>query len=213
VKLAILGAGGLAREVRSIVNDLAADGEDLEVVGFIDVAPAPGAELAGLPVLGDESWFTRREARGVRAVPALGAPAIRRRSVAAARAAGARFETVVHPTVSRGRNVRVGIGCILLPCSSLTTDVDVQDFVSINPGCTLGHDVVVEPFVNLSPGTRLSGYVRVSEGADLGAGAIVLPNRTVGAGAVLGAGAVAIRDVAPGVTVVGVPARPLERPS
>jgi acetyltransferase-like isoleucine patch superfamily enzyme len=53
--------------------------------------------------------------------------------------------------------------------------------------------------------------VRICEGADLGAGAVVLPKLTVGADAVLGAGAVAVRDVAPGITVVGVPARPLER--
>ena len=51
----------------------------------------------------------------------------------------------------------------------------------------------------------------VSIGADvwMGAGAVVLPGVTVGDGAVVGAGAVVTRDVAPGVTVAGNPARPL----
>ena len=40
-----------------------------------------------------------------------------------------------------------------------------------------------------------------------GAGAIVLPGVTVGDGAIVGAGAVVTRDVAPGVRVVGNPAR------
>ena len=35
----------------------------------------------------------------------------------------------------------------------------------------------------------------------------VLPGLTIGAGAIVGAGAVVIADVAPGATVVGVPAR------
>ena len=47
-------------------------------------------------------------------------------------------------------------------------------------------------------------------GADvwIGGGAIVLPGVTVGDGAVVGAGAVVTRDVAPGTTVMGNPARP-----
>jgi sugar O-acyltransferase (sialic acid O-acetyltransferase NeuD family) len=211
VKLAILGAGGLAREARSVVDDLVAEGADLEVVGFIDVALPVGSELAGLPVLGDESWFATAAARDVRALPAVGEPRIKRRAVAAAQRSGAGFASAIHPSTQIGRNVGFGEGCLVLPACSLTTDITIGSYVSLNPGCTLGHDAVVEDFVNLSPGTRLSGHVRICEGADLGAGAVVLPKLTVGADAVLGAGAVAVRDVAPGITVVGVPARPLER--
>ncbi|MHC0053952.1 sugar O-acetyltransferase [Actibacterium sp. D379-3] len=51
----------------------------------------------------------------------------------------------------------------------------------------------------------------VSIGADvwIGGGAIVLPGVRVGDGAIIGAGAVVTRDVAPGATVAGNPARPL----
>jgi serine acetyltransferase len=44
----------------------------------------------------------------------------------------------------------------------------------------------------------------------IGAGAIVLQNRRIGRGATVGAGAVVTADVAAGVTVVGIPARPLD---
>jgi len=42
----------------------------------------------------------------------------------------------------------------------------------------------------------------------VGAGAVVIPNVRIGAGALVAAGAVVIGDVAAGVTVLGVPARP-----
>jgi sugar O-acyltransferase (sialic acid O-acetyltransferase NeuD family) len=213
VKLAILGASGLAREAVAVAEALAARGSDVEVIGFIDVAQPAGTVVAGLPVLGDETWFSRAEAQDVLAVPAMGAPAIRRRSVAAVLANGGGFASLVHPSVEIGPRVSLGQGCLLLPMSSLTADITIEDYVSINPGCTLGHDAYVESYVNLSPGVRLSGYVRVEEGADLGAGVVVLPGLRVGRNAVVGAGAVAVREVPPDATVVGVPARPLVRSS
>ena len=50
----------------------------------------------------------------------------------------------------------------------------------------------------------------VSIGADVwvGAGGLILPGVTIGAGAVIGAGSVVTRDVEPGQTVTGNPARP-----
>ena len=57
------------------------------------------------------------------------------------------------------------------------------------------------------PGARVAGAVSIGAGALVGSGAVVLQGLTVGAGATIGAGAVVTRDVAPGVTVVGVPAR------
>ncbi len=211
MKVALLGASGLAREAVAVAAAMTEDGNDVEVVGFIDISADPGDRIAGLPVLGDESWFARPGARDVRAVPAMGSPAQRRRAVAGVRRHGGRFATLIHPTVCIGTRVRVGEGCLMLPLTSLTTDIEVGDFVSLNPGCTIGHDARIGSFVNLSPGTRISGGVDVREGADLGAGAVVLPGLRVGRDAVVGAGAVVVRDVADGITVVGVPARPLVR--
>jgi acetyltransferase-like isoleucine patch superfamily enzyme len=47
----------------------------------------------------------------------------------------------------------------------------------------------------------------VEDGASIGSGAVILGGITIGAGALIGAGAVVTRDVAPGETVAGVPAR------
>ncbi len=70
---------------------------------------------------------------------------------------------------------------------------------------------MLEDFATLSPGVHLAGHVRVEEGAFLGTGACVIPRMRIGAHAVVGAGAVVIRNVAPGQTVFGNPARSLRR--
>ena len=75
----------------------------------------------------------------------------------------------------------------------------------------MAHDCHVGAFASLGPNVALAGGVIVGEGASLGAGAVVAPKCRIGAWAVVGAGAVVIRDVVPGCTVVGVPARELVR--
>ena len=50
----------------------------------------------------------------------------------------------------------------------------------------------------------------VRRGSRIGSGAQLLPGVEVGEGAVVGSGSVVTRDVPPGVTVAGVPARPLD---
>jgi UDP-2-acetamido-3-amino-2,3-dideoxy-glucuronate N-acetyltransferase len=52
---------------------------------------------------------------------------------------------------------------------------------------------------------------RVKRGASIGSGATILCGITIGEDALIGAGAVVTKDVAPGATVAGVPARALLR--
>ncbi len=51
----------------------------------------------------------------------------------------------------------------------------------------------------------------VEHRASIGSGAVILAGVRIGAGALVGAGAVVTRDVEPGDTVAGVPARVLAR--
>lgn len=86
-------------------------------------------------------------------------------------------------------------------------------------GIVIGQGVCVEPDVgiwqNVTIGTREIGshrpedYPVIRRGARLFAGAVVIGGIEVGAGAVVGANSVVTRDVAPGATVGGVPARVL----
>jgi serine O-acetyltransferase len=85
--------------------------------------------------------------------------------------------------------------------------------VVIGETAEIGDDVYIYHQVTLG-GTSLSHGKRhptISDGAILGAGAKILGPILVGANARVGANAVVLSDVPEGATVVGIPARVVER--
>lgn len=204
-KVAIVGAGGFAREVLDVYEaiDLEFPGAMFKVLGWIVEDAEPGTVIGDLPVLGGADW--RRAHPDVAAVIGIGSPAIRRRLDAEL---GPPWERAVHPNAIVTRRVDIGEGTVITAGVILTTNIRLGRHVHLNLGATVGHDAVIGDFVTVSPGVHVSGRVTIEEDAFIGTGAVILEGLTVGHGAVVGAGAVVVRDVAPGTTVVGVPARP-----
>jgi UDP-2-acetamido-3-amino-2,3-dideoxy-glucuronate N-acetyltransferase len=123
--------------------------------------------------------------------------------------------TRVGPFVEIQRGAVVGANCKIQSHAFICDGVEIEDDVFV------GHGVL---FINdKSPrATNESGELKteadwpllptvVEHGAALGSGAVVMAGIRVGAGALVGAGAVVTHNVAPGETVVGVPARARER--
>ncbi len=73
----------------------------------------------------------------------------------------------------------------------------------------IAHNVVVGEGCLIIAHAMVAGSVKLEPGAWIAPSAAILNQLTVGAGATIGLGAVVIRDVAPGATVAGNPARPL----
>jgi len=81
----------------------------------------------------------------------------------------------------------------------------------LNTACTIDHDGSLAKGVQIGPGVHAAGDVTFGERSLVGVGASLLPGLRVGYEAVVGAGAAVTADVPDGVTVAGVPARPLRR--
>jgi UDP-2-acetamido-3-amino-2,3-dideoxy-glucuronate N-acetyltransferase len=109
------------------------------------------------------------------------------------------------------RGARIGAQCKIQSHTFICDGVTIEDEVFV------GHGVV---FINdkRPRATGSNGKLRtesdwellptvVERGASIGSGAVILCGVRIGAGAIIGAGAVVTKDVEPGTTVAGIPAR------
>lgn len=203
MKVVIVGCSGHGREVHDVAI---ACGHT--VVGFVDDAECDAGVLArlGLPRLGDLEWLA-----GYDGAVLLGIGASASRAAVAARTAPSERPSpvLVHPQATCGSDVVLGDGTVVAAGARLTTNIRLGRHCYVGPNATIGHDTHVGDCVTVLPGATVSGMVTLGAGATVGTGASVLQGIEVGADAFVGAGAVVTRNVAPAVTVVGVPARPL----
>lgn len=214
--LVVAGAGGFGRETLDVVEaiNLAATSPVWELLGVVDDALTElnRERLAarGAPFLGTIEEFLRDHHEGASYVVGIGSPAVRRRVAARIDAAGLTPATLVHPSATCGAVSVLGPGTVVCAGVTISTNVRIGHHVHLNPNATVGHDTQLHDYVSVNPLAGISGDCIIEDAVLVGAGAIVLNGLRVGRGATLGGAACAVRDVLPGTTVVGVPARPLE---
>jgi UDP-2-acetamido-3-amino-2,3-dideoxy-glucuronate N-acetyltransferase len=124
-------------------------------------------------------------------------------------------DTRIGPFVEIQRDVVVGARCKIQSHSFICTGVELEDEVFVGHGTMFINDkfprATTETGALKTDADWLLMRTVVGRGAALGSGALVLGGIRIGAGALVGAGAVVTRDVAPGETVAGVPARAREK--
>ena len=123
--------------------------------------------------------------------------------------------TRIGPFVEIQRGAVVGANCKIQSHTFICDGVTIGDEVFVGHGVMFVNDnhprATSRPGVLQTEGDWNLLPTVVEEGASLGSAAVVLGGVTIGASAVVGAGAVVTRDVEPGQTIAGNPARALPR--
>lgn len=212
--LGIVGTGGFARETLYVALAHIRANPDLDIatdrVVFVDREAGP--PVNGHAVLSQDAFLGLQGERWFSV--AIGDGETRRRVSDPLEAGGCRPLSIKADNVILPPDCRIGPGAVFSPFSMVTADAVIGRQFQCNLYSYVAHDCVVGDYVTLAPRVCLNGNVEVGDFAYIGTGAIIrqgTPEQPlrIGKGAVVGMGAVVTRDVAPGVTVVGNPARPM----
>lgn len=208
-KLAIVGAGGFAREVLTLINDINRVNPLYEVVGFVDSDKSNA--IHGLPVIGDDDEVNATT-EALSLVIAVGEPHLKGKIHSKFTNSLICFPTLIHPSVIIGdkESVKIGEGCIICAGNILTTDIKLHRFITLNLACTVGHDTEIADYSSFMPSVNISGEVKVGSGVYVGTGAKIINQVEIGEGTIVGAGAVVTKNLPANCTAVGVPANPIK---
>lgn len=216
-RFAIFGASGFGREVMPVLRQQlgCTEAGPWDLV-FVDDAPH-AANLNGHRVLTYAEWLEEpAESRSISL--AIANSQVREALAARCERDGVSFVDVRAANIVSMDDVQIGEGAILCPFVTLTSNVRVGKQFHANIYSYVAHDCVVGNFVTFAPGVQCNGNVLIEDHAYIGTGAILRQGKpgeplVIGRGAVIGMGAVVTKNVAPGATVVGNPAKPMDRRS
>lgn len=198
-KVFILGAGGMAREVKAYFDDAG-----VPVGGFVEQeSKRGGQDLKGTVVIDEDDLA---DPQTIELIAGIGSP-LRKRWVEDLEMRGYRFATLIHKDAYIGEDVMLGDGCIVCPGAIITTDVHIGAHCIINIKASVSHDCRIGNYVTVSPGATIGGRVHIGDETWVGIGAAIIQDVKIGKGVFIAAGAVVVTDIPDNSLVMGIPGR------
>lgn len=213
-RYAIFGAGGCGRELLPVLRQQLQEAKSRPWnLVFVDDNP-PALHINGHRVLSYAQWLA--EPASSRHISlAVASSTIREKVAVRCVADGISFLEVRAANVLVMDDVQIGVGAVLCPFVTLTSNVRIGRHFHANMYSYVAHDCEIGDFVTFAPNVHCNGNVAIEDHAYIGTGAILRQGKpgellVIGRGAIVGMGAVVTKNVTPGTTVVGNPARVME---
>ncbi|MFW2056734.1 acetyltransferase [Acinetobacter haemolyticus] len=211
--IGVYGASGFGKEVMPLVRQQFPTLKKEQFV-FIDDSQA-GGSLNGYSVL-TYTDFINNSATQKAVTIAIANSVVREKLVARLDEDGVQQLAIQAVNAVILDEVEIGEGSLLCPFTCLTSNIKIGKFFHANIYSYVAHDCIIGDYVTFAPGVKCNGNIHIEDHAYIGTGAVIkqgTPDKplVIGKGAVVGMGAVVTKSVPPGVTVIGNPARILEK--
>jgi len=203
--LVLVGGGGHCRSVIDLIRSVG----DYHIHGILDQQENIGKSVAGCVIIGTDAMIGALIEEGhsfVVTIGQVGRSSVRKNVFDSIRSAGGALVTVVSPRAYIAPDAQLGDGSTIGHGAVVNSGARVGQNCIVNTGAIIEHDAMVEAHCHIATGAIVNGGCVVGAASMIGSRAVLLQGISLGAGCVVGAGAVVLRDVAPGLTVVGVPA-------
>lgn len=188
MKIAIIGYGGHAREVRAQMGFK-------DITFFVDDEYAKG-------LINPISSFNPKE---YKAIVAVGDPDLREKMVKKL-PTETEFMTFIHPTaLLMDNDIQIGEGSFIGAYSILTTNITLGKHSLLNRGNQIGHDSNIGDYFSAMPGAVVSGNVVIGHKCYMGTNSSIREKIMITNEVKIGSNAAIVKNILSSGTYVGVP--------
>ena len=181
-----------------------------EFIGFIDDSAEKLAAKNAWPVY-DRSLLDKHPDALVLAVP--GSPlSYQKRGdhIKSLNITDNRFATIIHPSASIGKNVRVGINCLIMAGVVITSNAVIGNHVCILPNTVIHHDAIVHDYTLIGCNVAVAGGTTIGNNCYIGSGTNIMNGISIGSNTLIGLGSNVVAGVPEYSKIAGNPARQLK---
>lgn len=205
----LIGASGYGRDIAERIMSLPDYGKDIEIKGFLVHKKEYLNSLDGYknfpPIIGlVEEYIIQEEDLFL---CTLGDVSEKKKVVKHLKDRGAKFYTFIHPHAYVSKDAIVGEGTIILEMATVGSGARIGSFCLIQISSIIAHGNKVGDYSRIDCHAVSVGMAEIGESATIHTSAVLNHGVKVGDGAVVGACSFVIRNVKPGTTVMGNPAK------
>ena len=205
-KLFIFPFNGNGIEALDGIND-----QEFEFLGFIDDSPEKRAVENKWSVFPREV-LTKEPDSYVLAVP--GSPVSFTKRAEFINSLGIsvdRYISIVHPRASIGKNVTIGMNCLIMAGVVITSNARIGNHVCILPNTVIHHDAIVKDYTLIGSNVAIAGGTVIGQNCYIGSGTNIINGITIGDYSLIGLGSNVLKSIPHYSTVAGNPARQLNK--
>lgn len=210
MELILIGAGGMCKEVISLIEDINRRRAVFEITGILDDDPAlAGISFCGYPVLGK----IRPEGVPDGSLAALCIAthrdiALRSRVGGRLNLAPERWAKIIHPQATVAADAILSPGVILYPGTRVAASAKIGLNAFLYYNAVLHHDSTLGDYTQVCAGVMIAGRSSIGSRCYLGIGCSVRDGVKIGDDVMVGMGAVVTGDLTEaGKVYRGIPAR------
>lgn len=121
-----------------------------------------------------------------------------------------KYFTFIHPSAQVYTEHEIGEGSIICSNVVITSNVRIGNHVLVNLNSTIGHDTIIGDYCTINPNSSISGNCKIKSNVFIGSGSSIREKIEIESEAIIGLGTVVVKDIIEEGTYVGVPSRKIK---
>lgn len=214
--IVIIGCGGLATEVKYLIDAINKNKPHWNLLGFI-VDDGWGKQkddeiIDGCKVVGTIEDLNNIN-KEIFTVIAIGEAKYIKYAVEKINNPLVKFANLIHPSVEINSGENIGYGNIISFGSFISYNVKIGNFNFFNTMCAVGHDAVIGSCNVFNPRCQISGFVHIGDINFWGLNSSVIKGIKIGNNNKIGASSLIIKNIKDNESLFGIPARKMPVPT